>query len=175
MPVKAILKRMRIDGIWHFTDQANIDLITEQGGLLSLNQLENRQIKIPIPGGNEWSHEADKRKKLDKYVHLAFIDDHPMLYVSKQEGRLKNPLWLKIGISVLANSRVLFSTDVSNKRGVDIIDAEKAATEIDFEVLFTYMNWRDPEIQARRQAAIKSEILIPDFVPIDYILGYKNG
>jgi hypothetical protein len=46
---------------------------------------------------------------------------------------------------------------------------------IDFEVLFTRTDWKDPEVKARRMAAIKSEILIPTIVPINRILGFKNG
>ncbi len=68
-----------------------------------------------------------------------------------------------------------FCSEVSNKSGAAILQPEEAKDQIDFDVLFTYMDWRDPVIQARRQAAIKSEILVPDFVPIGKILGFKNG
>jgi hypothetical protein len=70
---------------------------------------------------------------------------------------------------------VQFSSEVSNKSGAPIFDAKEAIKRIDFDVLFTDMNWRDPDIQARRQAAIKSEILVPVFIPIEKILSCKNG
>jgi hypothetical protein len=170
-----ILKRYNVKCLWHFTDKSNLDLIVSSGGLLSLKNITEKDIKVPVFGGNQWSHDTDKHKGLDNYVHLAFLDDHPMLYIAKQEQRINEPIWLSIDISVLLNSGVRYSTDVSNKSGVEIIDEEKAKSLIDFEVLFTFMDWRNPEIQKRRQAALKSEILIPEIVELDKIRTWKNG
>lgn len=173
--MNTILAKYKFDGIWHFTDRSNLKLIQEHNGLLSLAEAERRDIKIPVPGGNDWSHGADKKKGVHKFVHLAFIDDHPMLFRAKQEGRILDPIWLKIKSSILVEENVRFCAEVSNKSGVPILTAEEAKEQIDFDALFTYMDWKDPEIQARRQAAIKSEILIPDFIPIEQILSFKNG
>jgi len=173
--MKTVLEKYKFDGVWHFTDRSNLELIVKHKGLLSLAELERRGIAIPAPGGNEWSHHADKMKEVHEYVHLAFVDDHPMLFRAKQDGRIPDPIWLKIHSSIILEKEVRFCSEVSNKSGAIILDPKEAAQRLDFEVLFTYMNWRDPEIQTRRQAAIKSEILVPGFVPIEKILGYKNG
>lgn len=174
--MKTVLdKYPKFDGVWHFTDRSNLSLIEEHEGLLSLSKIEERGILIPMPNGNQWSHDADKSKGLHQFVHLAFIDDHPMLYRAKQEGRIKDPIWLKIDVSIILHNAVRFCSDISNKTGVNILDAEEAIHQIDFEALFTYMNWRDPEIQQRRKAAKKSEILIPYMVKIENILDMKNG
>jgi hypothetical protein len=171
--MKSIIhKYSKFDGVWHFTDRSNLELIKEHG-LLSLAESERRGVQIPAPGGNEWSHDADEIKNLHEYVHLAFIDEHPMQYRAKEDGRIKNPIWLKIDVSVILMENVFFSADVSNKSGVSLLTAEQAAKEIDFEVLFTYMDWRDPMVQARRQNAKKSEILIHNMIPIDKILMVK--
>ena len=170
-----ILKKYNVKCLWHFTDKSNLDLIVSSGGLHSLKKIIEKEIKVPVFGGNEWSHDADRYKGLDCYVHLTFFDDHPMLYTAKQDQRIKEPIWLSIDTSVLLNSDVRYSTDVSNKSGVEIIDEEKAKNLIDFEVLFTFMDWRNPEIQKRRRAALKSEILIPDIVELDKIRTWKNG
>ncbi len=173
--IKTVLEQYKSDGVWHFTDRSNLELIKEHNGLLSLGELERRGIEIPRPGGNEWSHDADKLKGLHDYVHLAFLDDHPMLYSAKQDGRIAAPIWLKIQLSVLVAEGVRFCSEISNRSDAVIIGADEAKEQIDFEVLFTYMDWLDEEVQARRQAALKSEILVPDFVPIEWILGCKNG
>jgi hypothetical protein len=173
--MKTILEKYKFDGVWHFTDKSNLELIKEHKGLLSFGEIERRGVKIPVLGGNEWSHDADKITGVHEYVHLAFIDDHPMLYRAKQESRIPNPIWLKISSSILLGNEVRFSSEVSNKSGAAILTPEEAKEKIDFDVLFTYMDWKDPEIQMRRQAAIKSEILVPKFVPIEKILGVKNG
>ena len=173
--MRSVLEKYSIDHVWHFTDQANIELIVKHQGILSLAELKRSNIEIPVPGGNEWSHDADKRKGVDEFVHLAFVDDHPMLYAAKQQGRIVNPLWLKIEASVLLQDGVRFCAGVSNKTGVAILDAEEAEEAIDFDVLFTRTDWRISAIQERRREATKSEILVPNFIPIDKILGYKNG
>lgn len=173
--METILTKYKFNEIWHFTDKSNLDLIIKHGGLLSLAKLEQKGIDIPIPGGNVWSHEADRLNGVHKYVHLAFVDDHPMLFRAKQEGRILEPIWLKIDSSVLLEDNVRYTSDVSNKYGVPTLQPEEAREQIDFEVLFTRTDWTNPEIQARRQAAKKSEILVPDFVPIEKILSYKNG
>lgn len=175
MTIKSALKKYGINLIWHFTDKSNLDSIKEQGGILSLGELEERGIDIPTPGGNDWSHQADKSKKLHEYVHAAFLDDHPMLFRAKQDERIQEAIWLKIDTSILLNDAVRYCTDVSNKTGVEVITADEAVERIDFQVLFTRTDWTDQEIQQRRQAALKSEILIPTMIPIDMILGYKNG
>jgi hypothetical protein len=169
------LKQYSVKHLWHFTDKSNFEFIEENDGLLSLKKITEENISIPVFGGNQWSHDADRQKDLDKFVHLAFLDDHPMFYRAKQEERIKEPVWLQIDISIVQLSGVMYSTDVSNKSGVLILDGNQAINEIDFEVLFTYMDWRDPEIQIRRQTAIKSEILIPNIVPLEKIIGWKNG
>lgn len=128
-----------------------------------------------MPGGNQWSHDADTRSGVEEYVHLAFLDDHPMLYAAKQDGRLKDPVWLKINAEILLDPGVRFTNDVSNKKDVQILTPEQAAEQIDFEVLFTYMDWKDPIIQARRRKALKSEILVPQHIPLNMILATKNG
>ena len=173
--LKAILDKYKFDGIWHFTDKSNIVPIVKNNGLHSLGELQRKGIAIPAPGGNQWSHDADALKGVQEYVHLAFLDDHPMLYAAKQDGRIKEPVWLKINSSILLAPGVKFTKEVSNKAGVQLLTPEEAAQQIDFEVLFTYMDWKDPEVQARRRLALKSEILVPRHIPLNMILGKKNG
>lgn len=173
--MQATLQRYRIDGIWHFTDRSNIESIIQYQGLLSLAESRRRTLTIPRPGGNEWSHGADENKGVDQYVHLAFLDDHPMLFIAKQDQRIIDPVWLKVSTAVLDHPDVRYTMDVSNKAGVPVLTAQQAINELDFEVLFTRTDWKDPEIQARRKIALKSEILIPTSVPLQMILGKKNG
>lgn len=173
--MNTLLQQYGADGIWHFTDKSNIESVKQQRGLLSWGELQRRGVVVPSPGGNEWSHDADEFSGVDDYVHLAFLSDHPMQFVATQDGRIKEPIWLKIDLSVLLDQGVRYSNDVSNKAGVPILTPDEAKEQIDFEVLFTRTDWRDPDIQARRRAALKSEILVPRLIPIEKILGWKNG
>jgi hypothetical protein len=116
--MQAILTRYRIDAVWHFTDRSNLALIQEHQGLLSLAESRRRGIKVPAPGGNDWSHDADEIKGVHEYVHLAFLDDHPMLYVAKKESRITDPVWLKIDASILFSWKmepVLLTTYQTNQ------------------------------------------------------------
>ena len=169
--MKTIIKKYKIDGIWHFTDKANLELIKEHG-LLSRKTLNDRDIKIPVLGGNRWSQEADEHRGLDAYVHLCFLNNHPMQFLAIQEGRIQDPIWLKIDVGVMLAAEVKFTSEVSNKSGVRLLNHSEAVKEIDFEVLFTYTDWKEPENHERRKAAEKSEILVPDIIPIERILGF---
>jgi len=173
--MKKTIEKFNISHVWHFTDVANLPLIQKHRGLFSLAELERRRIEVPTPGGNELSHSLDKGKGLHEFVHLAFLAYHPMLWRAMHDGRISDPLWLKISPSIILNAGVKFCAEVSNKSGATILDHDQAAEEIDFEVLFTRVDREDQQVRARRRAALKSEILIPDFVPISAIQGAING
>lgn len=173
--MQATLQKYGINAIWHFTDRSNVQSIINHGGLFSLTESKRRKLKISAPGGNQWSHDADGIRGVDHYVHLAFLDDHPMLFRAKEDQRITDPVWLKISTAVLADPNVRYTMDVSNKSGVPILTAKEAIDELDFEVLFTRTDWRDPGIQLRRKAALKSEVLIPVYVSKEMILGQKDG
>ena len=172
--MRAALQKYGIDGIWHFTDNSNVQSIRNHG-LLSLAESRSRGLPIPRHGGNDWSHNADAQKQVDRYVHLAFLDNHPMLYRAKGDKRITEPVWLKISIEVLDVPGVFYTMDVSNKTGVSLLTAGEAIKMLDFEVLFSYTNWADPIIQNRRKDALKSEVLIPTSIPSNMILEIKNG
>jgi hypothetical protein len=70
---------------------------------------------------------------------------------------------------------VMYSAGVSNKSGVEIHTIEEAKKRIDFEVLFTYMDWRNSAIRERLLNAEKCEILVPDHIPIELIRNIPNG
>ena len=171
--MKAIIKKYGISQIWHFTDRSNLDSIQEHG-LLSFAEAAKRGIEIPCPGGNDLSHGLDKLKGLHEYVHLTFVDDHPMLYRAQQkENRILEPVWIGIDPSIMLGDDVRFCVGVANKANASILDASEAKTQIDFEVLFTRMDWKNPDIKARRMEAKKAQILIPQSIPAAKILETK--
>ncbi|BDM64877.1 hypothetical protein NFHSH190041_23290 [Shewanella sp. NFH-SH190041] len=167
--MRQALTRFGITHIWHFTDSENIQNIIAQGGLLSWVSLNQRGMQVR-PGGNDWSHDADEIAGVDTYVHLAFNKEHPMLYRAIEEGRITEPKWLKICASILDDPEVMYTADVSNKAGVELLTNEQAKNTLDLEILFTRTDWRAPEIQHRLRNARKSEILVPNFIPINRIL-----
>jgi ssDNA thymidine ADP-ribosyltransferase DarT-like protein len=165
----------RIPVLYHFTDRRNIPLIRQVGGLCPLAELAEKNVQIPAPGGNEWSHDADKMKGLDKYVHLCFRPKHPMEYVARAEGRVGETIFLRIDREVLHWEGVRFTQDVSNKSGVESHSIEEAKNMIDFDVLYTRMEWRDKNIWQRLSQAEKCEILVPKCIPLKLIQNFPNG
>jgi len=61
----------KIPLLYHFTDRRNLPLIKEMGGLFPIALLDQKNINVPAPGGNEWSRDADAPKGMGNYVHLC--------------------------------------------------------------------------------------------------------
>lgn len=159
-----------VRSLYHFTDRSNLPSVRQTGGLCSLASLKAGNIRIERPGGNQQSHDMDAERGLDRYVHLCFTTSHPMKYVAQNDGRLPNPVYLSIDPRVLQLDGVLFTDDVANKIGVEPISRARANETFDFPVLYTRTEWRDPEVQVRRQRAERYEVLVPNFVPLEFIM-----
>jgi hypothetical protein len=175
MPAQDPFLQYAVTSFYHFTDRRNAASIRERGGLYSLAALREMGIEIPAPGGNDWSHDADEMKGLDRYVHLCFRPNHPMEYVARQDGRIADSVYLQIHPDILRTEGVMFTPDVSNKTGVEVIPIADALEIIDFKVLYTRTDWNDPEVQQRLRQAEKYELLVPNHVPMKYIRNLPNG
>jgi ssDNA thymidine ADP-ribosyltransferase DarT-like protein len=165
----------RISFLYHFTDRRNLPLIREHGGIYTVEELLKAGIKVPAPGGNDWSRSADNIKGMDKYIHLCFRNNHPMEYVARQAGHIADTIYLQIHANVLQWEGVRYTADVANKAGVEIHTIEEARKMIDFEVLYTRTDWNDSDIKSRLQQAEKCEILVPRKIPLDMIRNLPNG
>jgi hypothetical protein len=165
-----------IKELYHFTDRRNLPSIQETGGLYSYALLKEMEIEISAPGGNDWSHDADTQKGMDRYVHLCFREKHPMEYRAKEDGRIVSSIFLRISTDVLQIEGVRFTGEVSNKSGVEPCSIDEALSIIDFEMLDRrWKNYCDPEINLRLQQVERYEILVPDHIPLDSILNFPHG
>lgn len=154
---------------YHFTDTRNLPSIREHG-ILSMAELKKRSVET-VPGGNQWSLDADKHFGMDEYVHVCFIRDHPMAYLAQQEGRIEHIKYLSIDPTVILQDGAMITDRVSNKRGAEPKAAREMFTKIDWEVLYTRTEWKDPAIQARLKIAKVCELLVPNHIPINLIKG----
>ncbi len=153
----------------HFTDASNLASIG-QHGLLSMRQLQERGIQIPAPGGNQWSRDADKASGMDAYVHLCFKTGHPMEKSAVDGGNIKDLRHVHIRPEVIKLAGVMITDDVANKSGVVPGNPATMLDQLDLEVLYKRTDWRDQSIRKRLIVAEKSEILIPDHIPLEYII-----
>src|ERR1700690_3131065 len=92
---------IQITTLYHFTDGRNRHKIRELKGLYSLAKLKELQVAIPNPGGNEWSHEADQKKGMDRYIHLCLKSNHPMEFVARESKHIGDTIFLHIHPDVL--------------------------------------------------------------------------
>jgi hypothetical protein len=166
----------RIGWLYHFTDIRNLPAIKARGGLYSTAILRAMGIDAFHPGGNELSLELDQQTGMDQYVHLCLKRNHPMAHIAQKEGRIERPVFLLVQPAVIRLPGVRYSAGVAIKTGVHICDIAEGAEIIDYQVLYTRMDWNVPEIQERLQAAEKCEILVPDHIPMKYLETYfPNG
>lgn len=165
----------RITLLYHFTDLRNVAEIRRLGGLLPLAELERRKVVVTAPASDEGSRAVDRERNLHKYVHLCFKNKHPMEYVAKADGRIKESVFLSIDRIVLTWPGVLFTAGMANTNNIEFHHMDAARAIIDYEVLYDYTDWSDPGIQSRLQLAEKYEILVPTCIPLNLIGNLPNG
>jgi len=158
--------------LYHFTDADNLESIGKHG-ILSTEQRENQGIKPCHRGGNKVSHDADKKKGIENFVCLSFTNEHPLAHVAETEGRITNPLNLKINPEILLANDVRFADGVANASATILTPFKEAISSnlIDTGVIYEFTDWRNSEIRERLDKARKYEILVPSIVPVNMIIG----
>jgi hypothetical protein len=157
---------------YHFTDEANFPSISEHG-LLSKEQLRSRGLWPPLAaGGNELSWHLDEVRGIDPYVSLCMTRNHGMKFLAHRDGRLPNPRYLAIKPEVLQIPGVRVALGIANANAVEILPIADAVDRLDIEVLYSRTDWRDPSINMRLRAAERFEVLVPNAVPRELIIGY---
>jgi hypothetical protein len=172
MTPEQFIAHYKVQCFYHFTDVRNLHSIRQAGGLLRLSELRRRQIEVPAPGGNDWSHDADTRLGFDQFVHLCLFPEHPMEYRAKENGRIVESRFLQINPAVLKCEEIRFAPDVSNKKGVLLLTLAEACAAMDFVVIYERTDWRDPQIQELRKQARKYELLVPMDITLTMIMGF---
>lgn len=158
--------------LYHFTDEANLPSI-DTHGLLSKEQLRLRGLWPPLAtGGNELSWQLDRIRGIDPCVSLCMTRNHSMKHLAHEAGRLPNPRYMAIDPKALKIPGTRIAFGIANANDVTILPLADAVDRLDVEVLYTRMEWKIPEVNARLRAAEKVEILIPDAVPQELIIGY---
>ena len=154
-------KLASVTWLYHFTDSRNIPSIRELGGLWSTAKLREMGVNFH-PGGNQHSLDADKMFGMDEYVHLCFSMQHPLAYLSSQDGRIAKLQWIYIDDAegIFEIEGVRYCAEVSNKSGVNHYSIDYARENFDVEAM-SYIDFRVGNNHARKQAMEKCEILVP--------------
>jgi len=167
---------LRIPHLYHFTDVRNLACIKRLEGLYSAARLKEMRQGFHA-GGDGDSLALDIRSGMDRFVHLCFALRHPMEVFIKARDPEANLFYLEIDRAILYQPGVQFSTGVGYAHGVETVSIEEARDRelIDYQVLYTFMPWGDPEVRPRRRAAELCEILVPDYVPMLFFRNFPNG
>ena len=137
---------------------------------MPLAQLQVSGVNIPAPGGNEWSHEEDIRRGLDKYVHLCLLPEHPMEYTARvKDKRILESQFIRVSTEVIQWAGIRFTAGVANKAGSKLLTLQEACKGLNFDVVYFRTNWKDREINQMRQAAKRYELLVPATIPANLL------
>lgn len=127
---------------------------------VALNDVQTRRENVQIPNGN----------KLHSYANLYFTCKNPMMY--KRKDCAESLCVLVISPIVLNFEGCILSDQNAARDLVKFYTPYDGLNNIDFNLVFAQY-WTDPDpYRAQFKKAIKcAEILIPNCVPYEYILG----
>jgi hypothetical protein len=117
------------------------------------------------------SRQLDCQYGLQDYVRVSFTEKHPMMFFSKKEGRIQNPVILKISLDVayFANTRFanMNATKTGHRQGVSLDDLKA----IHFETVKLQNHF---DLDDSEKSYYQAELLIKTWIPIEYITNINN-
>ena len=166
-----ILNNHGIDKLYHFTDRDNLESIIQNGGLYSWADCKEKGIKIPKPGGGDLSRSLDTRGDLQRYVRVSFTDQHPMMYVAMNEGRISNPVILEIDPAILYEEGTKFSNMNATRNEAHVGDTLADFKCIHFDAVKARRHF---DLDDDERPYFQAEVLVKNFIPLKYIKNIGN-
>lgn len=168
---KDIIERNNIKCLYHFTDRENLESIISNGGLYSWADCKAKGIDIPKPGGSVQSRQLDTRDNLQNYVRVSFVTQHPMMYVAMNEGRISNPVILKIDPKVIWMEGTKYADRNATKNGAQVGGELSDFERIHFNAVKANKHF---DLDEDEQPFFQAEILVKNFIPLEYITNIAN-
>ena len=159
---------LAITELYHFTDERNLPMIKQLGGVWSTASLRNEKYTF-FPGGNQWSQDQDTRTGMDDYVHLCWDRNHHMEKNIRERDKEIKLFYLQIDRLILYEPHVVFTPGVANAVGMTKHTIKEAVDGgmIDYDAINRRIgSLREPANQTRRQQAERTEILVPSHLPM---------
>src|SRR6185312_5730169 len=166
IPNIVLLRKNGIRHLYHFTDSSNLPSISKSG-LFSASNLLQRSISARM-NSDEVSRKLDSNAGLQNYVRLSFCPQNPMMYVSKNEGRIADPVLLRIKLEAVSRPGVLFSDRNATRH--DAILSESPAS-VRFDVVKKTNAFTVPELL---RPFYQAEVLVPSPLPPHLIIFPKT-
>lgn len=174
LEIKSILDRNNIRTLYHFTDRSNLTNIVKNGGLYSWNDCLKKGITIPRPGGggpDSLSWALDAKNGLENYVRVSFTKHHPMMFVALNEGRITEPVILEINPEVIFWQETKYANMNATKNGANIGGTLDDFLKIHFNSVKEVNHF---VLLPEEQPYFQAEILIKNFIPLEYIYNIGN-
>ena len=168
---KDIIERNNIKCLYHFTDRENLESIISNGGLYSWADCKAKGIDIPKPGGSMQSRQLDTRDNLQNYVRVSFVTQHPMMYVAMNEGRISNPVILKIDPKLIWMEGTKYADRNATKNGAQVGGELSDFERIHFNAVKANKHF---DLDEDEQPFFQAEILVKNFIPLEYITNIAN-
>jgi len=130
---------------------------------MSASNLQMRSIASRT-NSDELSRRLDSRAKLENCVRLSLCSNNPMMHVAKKEGRISDPVLLRIKLEVVSRPGVLFADRNAVRRGALI---SKSPENIRFDIVRAESAFAIP-LQLRH--FYQAEVLIPSPLPPHLII-----
>lgn len=162
---EAILNYFKQNGIYefyHYTDSRNINSIIQNKGLFSLRELDKKGI---------YYYQGSETREKPEYIRLSYTRNHPLLWVSKQNGRIEREKILDIDLEVSSLKHTTFtnvnvartSTPPTVKFGENL-DFIKNHVKLDVVKRQYGPSREDPD-----HPYFQAEIMVKDQVELKYI------
>jgi hypothetical protein len=160
-------KQKGIYEFYHYTDSRNINSIIQNYGLFSLNKLDKEGIAY---------HQGSETREKPEYIRLSYTRNHPLLWVSKQNGRIEKEKILDIDLEVAGLKHTQF-TNVNVARTSspptvifgDDLSFIKNSVKLDVAKQQYGPRRDDPD-----HPYYQAEIMVKDHVELKYIKNLKD-
>lgn len=166
-----LLRRQGITTLYHFTDRDNLARIIKMGGLYSWDYCRRNGMDIPKPGSSNLSKSLDSQKNIENYVHTSFVQQHPMMYVAMQEGRITNPVLLEISTEVVEWTDTMFSDCNAARKGANIGNSLSDLQAIHFKSLMARKHF---DLAPEERPFFQAEVMVYEHIPLEYITNISS-
>lgn len=127
---------------------------------VAMDKIQERRKKVVVPGG----------RPLHQYVNLYFHARNPMMY--KRKDLHSELSVLRVRKDILGLSQVVITDGNASSGYVRFYPASEGLRVINKNLVFARVWQHDDPIEKFRHASIKcAEVLVPDKIPTDFILG----
>jgi hypothetical protein len=167
MLVEAVQHRL-LGHLLHVTDERNLETI-EKHGLLSVNRAKEIGVTPSYPGGSQLTRALDGNVGLDHAVFLSFFNLG--LMPKYADAKQRRPVLLRIDPGILFLSGVRVALGRANRSRTNVYKPARAFYEMDWELIFGDVDMSQAEGKLRYLQVRDYEVLVPNTVPTEYILG----